>query len=98
MQQQPGVLDCSPVVIRLPEAYAGPFYKWFDDTVVKGMQVGEMSGQLTWTDQTGAKAGNVSVQLGGLGIVRYALEPATAKSGSVVRVEMYCETMHVSIL
>ncbi|BFU96672.1 MAG: hypothetical protein NTNFB02_33940 [Nitrospira sp.] len=96
--QQPGVLDCSPVVIRLPEAYAGPFYKWFDDTVVKGMQVGEMSGHLTWTDQAGAKAGNVSVQLGGLGIVRYALEPANAKAGTVVRVEMYCETMNMSIL
>lgn len=96
--QQPGVLDCSPVVIRLPEAYAGPFYKWFDDTVLKGMQVGEMSGQLTWTDLTGGKAGNVSAQLGGLGIVRYALEPANAKSGSVVRVEMYCETMNLTIL
>ena len=33
-------LDCSIVRITLPEADAGPFYTWFDDSVVKGKAAG----------------------------------------------------------
>lgn len=93
----PGVLDCSLVSILLPEIDGGPFYAWFDDAVLKGKQGGERAGLLEWFDPTG-KGVEASAQLGGLGIVRYALEPANIKSGSVVRVEMYSETMNLTIL
>jgi hypothetical protein len=94
-----GVLDCSKVSITLPEADAGPFYSWFDYTVVKGQPDAERSGLLEWLDPT-SKTVLASVQLGGLGIVRYAPEAAEAGTearGSVVQIEMYCETMNILI-
>lgn len=93
---QPGVLDCSVVSILLPEADGGPFYAWLDDLVLKGNQGGERAGLLEWVDPT-AKTVEASVQLGGLGIVRYAPEPLTTGSVMVVRVDMYCETMNLTI-
>lgn len=97
-----GILDCSKVSITLPETDAGPFYKWFDDTVVKGRpDMGrpddERGGLLEWLDPT-LKTVLVSAQLGGLGIVRYAPEKAGAGAesrGPLVQIEMYCETMNI---
>lgn len=92
-----GILDCSKVSITLPEADAGPFYKWFDDTVVKGRPDDERGGLLEWLDPT-LKTALASVQLGGLGIVRYAPEKAGASveaRGPLVQIEMYCETMNI---
>ncbi|MDP1770409.1 MAG: hypothetical protein Q8L74_16615 [Nitrospirota bacterium] len=98
-QSAPGVLDCSIVRLTLPEADAGPFYSWFDDTVVKGKPSGELAGLLEWLDPT-LKVVLASVQLGGLGIVRYAPEPINAGAERLgqVQVDMYCETMNVTIL
>lgn len=93
---QPGVLDCSLVSILLPEADGGPFYTWLDDVVLKGNQGGERAGLLEWLDPT-AKTVEASAQLGGLGIVRYAPEPSTTASAMAVRVDMYCETMNLTM-
>jgi hypothetical protein len=92
----PGVLDCSLVSILLPEIDGGPFYAWFDDAVLKGKQGGERAGLLEWFDPTG-KSVEASAQLGGLGIVRYATEPVGAGALPVVRVDMYCETMLLTV-
>lgn len=98
-QSAPGVLDCSIVRIALPEADAGPFYQWFDDMVLNGKNGAERAGLLEWLDplQTTVLA---SVQLTGLGIVRYAPAPfitGTEKTGQV-QVDMYCESFNVTIL
>jgi hypothetical protein len=90
-----GLLDCSKIGITLPEADAGPFYMWFDETVVKGRPDAERGALLEWLDPT-LKTVVASAQLGGLGIVRYAPEKAEAGAearGPQVQVEMYCETM-----
>ena len=99
-QSAPGVLDCSIVRITLPEADAGPFYSWFNDTVVKGTAGGERAGLLEWLDLNGTPV--TAVQLGGLGIVHYAPEPVNIiRSESklkVVQVDMYCESILVTNL
>lgn len=94
-----GPLDCSLVRITLPEIEAGPFYAWFDETVIKGRSAAERAGLLEWLDPT---LQNVlaSVQLGGLGIVRY--EPDPTKAGAeqkigLVAVDMYCETINLTL-
>lgn len=93
-----GVLDCSTVRILLSEMDAGPFYAWFDDMVIKGNPGAERGGLLEWLDPM-LKNALVSVQLGGLGIVRYQPEPTKPgtleKMGGLVAVDMYCETMNV---
>ncbi|MDO8357567.1 MAG: phage tail protein [Nitrospirota bacterium] len=98
-QSAPGVLDCSIVRLTLPEADAGPFYTWFDDTVVKGRPGGELAGLLEWLDPT-LKVVLASVQLAGLGIVRYAPEPINvgAERPGQVQVDMYCESFNITIL
>lgn len=95
-----GALDCSKVTITLPEADAGPFYAWFDDMVIKGIPGTERAGLLEWLDQS-MKTVVSSVQLGGLGIVRYEPDPTKAgtqeKLGGLVQVDMYCETMNMTL-
>jgi len=90
------VLDCSLVSITLPEPDAGPFYSWFDDMVLKGNAAAERVGLLEWLDPTGKPS--FSVQLGGLGIVRYAPAPAKSDGGMkapMAQVDLYCQTMNV---
>jgi hypothetical protein len=93
-------LDCSIVRITLPETDAGPFYTWFDESVVKGKTAGERAGVLEWLDPIMTTVLG-SLQLGGLGIVRYAPEPISAGSDKpigLVQVDMYCETINLTIL
>lgn len=91
-----GILDCSLVSIFLPEADAGPFYAWFDETILKGKANGERGALLEWLDPT-LKNVVASAQLGGLGILRYAPEPV--KSGTervgLVQIDLYCETINL---
>jgi hypothetical protein len=95
----PGVLDCSTVRITLPEADAGPFYQWFDDTVLKGRPDGERPALLEWLDPT-LQTVLATVQLGSLGIVRYAPEKTEAGAearGPRVQIDMYCETIDLKL-
>lgn len=91
-----GPWNCTPVSIFLPEVDAGPFYAWFEKTVMKGGTVDERAGLLEWMDPTFATV-LASVQLGGLGIVRYAPEPFKPNVDTVAlaQVDMYCETMNL---
>jgi hypothetical protein len=91
-------LDCSIVTITLPEKDAAPFHAWFSDFVIKGNngRDGERPGRLEWT--TVSLASVVTVDLGNLGIVRYA--PAayrSSESSSLPRVaiDMYCESWNL---
>jgi hypothetical protein len=92
-----GPWDCTPVSIFMPEADAGPFYAWFEKTA-KGGGVDERAGLLEWMDPTLTTV-LTSVQLGGLGIVRYAPVPtkANAETLALVQVDMYCETMNLKL-
>lgn len=93
-------LDCSKVSLTLPEVDAGPFYAWFDETVLRGTAGGERAGLFEWLDQTMRNV-VASAQFGGLGIVRYAPEPiragGTEKLLGMVKVEMYCETVVLNL-
>lgn len=93
-----GILDCSLVSIFLPETDAGPFYTWFDETILKGKANGERGGLLEWLDPT-LKNVLASAQLGGLGILRFAPEPVKAGGDkiSLVQVDMYCETINLTL-
>lgn len=104
-QQTLGPIDFSMVSIQLPEADAAPFYQWFDDLVLKGRPDAERGGLLEWLDLT-MRGVVASVQLGGLGIVRYAPQPMkdeapagvsqlSASRLPLVQVDMYYETMNV---
>jgi hypothetical protein len=92
-----GSWNCANVSVILPEADAGPFYQWFDDLVMKAKPGSERSGLLEWVDRSMKVV--ASVQLGGLGIIRYAPEPVSLgpsqKIGGMVQVDLYCETMKV---
>jgi hypothetical protein len=98
-KQAPGMLDCALVRIVLPEVDAGPFYTWFDEMVIKGNPLAERGGLLEWFDPT-MKTVVASVQLGGLGIVRYEPDPVASggerKLGQV-QVDMYCETINLTL-
>ncbi|HEX7767471.1 MAG TPA: hypothetical protein VF443_12210, partial [Nitrospira sp.] len=93
-----GALDCSLVSIFLPEADAGPFYVWFDETILKGKANGERGGLLEWLDLT-LKNVLVSAQLGGLGILRFAPEPVKVgvEKIGLVQVDLYCETINLTL-
>lgn len=98
-QSAPGVLDCSIVRITLPEADAGPFYAWLDKSIVQGNPGDERAGVLEWLDPTLTTV-IASVQLNGLGIVRYAPDPIKAGSTvtpGLVQVDMYCESINLSL-
>ncbi len=91
--------DYSNVGIFLPENDSGPFYAWFDEMVLKGKADAERAGLLEWLDPT-FKTVLASVQLGGLGIIRYAPEPVkpgSAERTGLVRVEVYCETFKLAL-
>ena len=96
IQGQLGPWDCAPVSIFLPESDAGPFFDWIYKSVITGGTVPEKAGLLEWMDAS-LMTVLVSVQLGGLGIVRYAPQPikASVETLALVQVDMYCETMHL---
>lgn len=94
-----GLPQYSMINLFLPEADAAPFYQWFDDAVLKGKAGSERGALLEWLDPT-FKATLASVQLGGLGILRYAPEPVKTSAPEVVplvQIDMYCETLTVTL-
>lgn len=86
--------SCSQISILLPEADGGPFYAWFDEMVLKGNTGGERVGLLEWLDPT-FKIILTKVQLGGLGIVRYAPVPVAVGTEGIakVQIDLYCESI-----
>jgi hypothetical protein len=92
-------LDYTTVSLLLPEVDAAPFYQWFDEVAFKGKQGGERGGLLEWLDPA-LKGVLATVQLGGLGIVRYAPEPVKPSSSEaipLVQIDMYCQALTVTV-
>lgn len=99
-----GLLDCSTVTVTLPENDAGPFYQWFNDFALRGNTNQERAGRLEYLspDRTRVIA---AVDFGNLGITRYApLPPSDAQGGGIaavsttlVQVDMFCETMNLTV-
>jgi hypothetical protein len=91
-------LDCSLLTITLAESGAGLFYAWFNELIVNG-KTGERAGRLEWLAPNFTTTIGFA-DLGNLGIVRYAPVPAVSGADSVARVEvdMYCETMNLTIV
>ena len=101
----PGLLDCAPISIVLPEQDAGPFYLWFNDFALKGNVGAERPGRLEFLSPNLATV-LATVDFGNLGIVRYApLPPSGESSGKMgamsaayVQVDMFCETLSLAVV
>jgi hypothetical protein len=91
-------LDCSLLTITLAESGAGLFYAWFNDLIVNG-KGGERAGRLEWLAPTLTTSIGFA-DLGNLGIVRYAPVAVVSGADSVARVEvdMYCETINLTVV
>jgi hypothetical protein len=89
-------LEFPNLVFSIPEAFAGPFYAWFDDMVVKGNagEDRERPGilELMRSDLTAAL---LTLNLSHVGIFRYAPQagPQAGDKVGTVEVGLYCEQM-----
>lgn len=96
----PGRLEFPNIVFYVPEAFAKPFYDWFEDFVIRGNNGDEKerSGKLFFLDQT-RQDSLLQIGLYNLGIVSVSPEKAEANVERIrrVRVEMYCEKMDISV-
>lgn len=101
LERQFGPFDCSLVSITVPEVDAGPLYGWFDDAVLKGNngEKAERAGRIEALSPD-MKSVVATVDLGNLGIVRYApVSVASGKEGAAsVQVDMYCETLNFKVI
>ena len=66
--------------------------------VLSGKNGAERAGLLEWLDPTLTTV-MASVQLAGLGIVRYAPDPITGSSekSALVHIDMYCESFNLTL-
>ena len=80
----------------MPESFAGTFYAWFQDMVVKGNsgEQNERAGTLEFLDPT-LKSTLFTINFDHLGIFGFTPEKFEANAETIkrVRVEMYCEQM-----
>lgn len=95
-QKEPGKLEFPNLVIYLPETFAGTFYAWFQDMVVKGNagENNEKPGTLELLDQT-LKGTLLTINFHHLGIFGFTPEKSEAniQKNKSVKIEMYCEQM-----
>lgn len=100
VQKQPARLEFPNLAIMVPEAFAGSFYSWFQDTVMKGNagEQSEKSGMLELLDPT-LKNAVQAFTLHHLGI--FGFTPMKTVSGTdairMVKVEMYCEQITLGV-
>jgi T4-like virus tail tube protein gp19 len=87
----PGAIEFSNIALELPGAFADGFYKWADDSIVKG-NTSEKNGSVDLF-APGSTSPHFSVKLSGLGI--YKMEGRT-KSTFSVTTSLYCEQMSFS--
>lgn len=85
--------DCSVVHIALPAQHAYPYYKWFEEMVIKGNFNAQRAGQLEWRTNDNIHCGGV--KFGGLGIVRYSL--GNENNIPMAYIDMYCETINFTL-
>jgi hypothetical protein len=94
---EPTAIDFSNITIELPGSFASGFYKWHDDSVVKG-NTSERNGLIEFF-APGSSSPYFSVKLRGLGIYGMSRSKATASAANTllpVTVNLYCEEMSFS--
>jgi hypothetical protein len=94
---EPAAIEFSNIALELPGSFADGFYKWADDSLVRGNTT-ERNGSIDFL-APGSSSPYFSVKLGGLGI--YGMSSAKASAGSAktilpVTVKLYCEEMTFS--
>jgi hypothetical protein len=96
LQKQPGKLEFPNLVMYVAESFAGTFYAWFQDMVIKGNagDNNEKAGTLEFLDPT-LKGSLLTIYFNHLGIFGFSPENSVANVDAVrrVKVEMYCEQM-----
>jgi hypothetical protein len=92
-QKQPAGMEFPNLVITLPEVYAGPFYAWHEDFVIKGQngQDRERNGTIELLTQN-LQDTPVTIYLMNMGIYKLAKE-VDAAGMPAAKAEMYCERM-----
>lgn len=95
----PASMEFSDLVITLPESFAGPFYQWFDDFVLKGNagDERERSGflELLPSDMQAVLLRVNFIHLGIFSFAPVSVDSAAGRLASV-KVEMYCEQMSIA--
>lgn len=92
---EPVAIDFFDIALELPGSFATGFYKWADDSVVKGNTT-EKNGSIDFF-APGSSSPYFSVKLRGLGIYGMSSTPlGSAKSTLPVTVKLYCEEMSFS--
>ena len=96
VQKEPGKLEFPNLVIYVAESFAGTFYAWFQDMVIKGNagDNNEKAGTLEFLDPT-LKGSLLTIYFNHLGIFGFSPEKLDAGADTIrrVKVEMYCEQM-----
>ena len=96
LQKQPARLEFPNLVIYVAESFAGTFYAWFQDMVIKGNagDNNEKAGTLEFLDPT-LKGSLLTIYFNHLGIFGFSPEKLDAGAETIrrVKVEMYCEQM-----
>lgn len=95
-ESTPGKVEYSNLVIYLAENRADPFFKWFEEFVVRGNngEANERTGSLEFVDATG-RGVQLRFNFFNIGIAGCRLEgrSAAADAAPLVRIEMYFERM-----
>ena len=95
-QKEPAQIDFPNIVFYLPESDAEPWYKWYEEFVVKGNSdpQKEKSGHLEYL---GSNVRDVlfTVDFFNLGIIKFTPDKLESSSEKIrnVKIEMYCEKM-----
>lgn len=95
----PAKLEYPNLTVLLPEAFAGTFYGWYQDMVLKG-NVGEQSEKMATLElmDQAFRTPLLTVTFTHLGIFGFSPQRYVAGSETprMVKVEMYCEQMLIS--
>jgi hypothetical protein len=98
--KEPGKLEFPNLCVYVAEAYAGTFYAWFQDMVLKGNsgEQNERVGTLELLDPT-MHGALLTVTFQHLGLFAFAPEKAISSTEAIrrVKVEMYCEQIALAL-
>lgn len=95
-QKEPAQIQFPNVVFTIPEMFAEPWYKWYDEFVCKGNSTpaNEKRGHLEYL-ASDCKTVLFILQFHNLGIVKFTPDKLDASTDKIrqVKIEMYCEDM-----
>lgn len=98
-QIEPTGLEFPNINLTMSAAYAGDFFKWYEDVVVKGKKdtKGERQGAIVFYDPQGSIP-LLTVELKNVGIFNLQVEKSDSHSDSIkkVKVELYVEGMSIT--